>query len=76
VQSAFVQLDVVGTAVDLRSAGVGPALAEVEAHCALVAVEDPQASLGEVAGTQAVERDGVQAGAYAAPQTSGSRLRA
>ena len=54
------KFDVLWTAVDLCAAGVGPALAQVEALGTLVAVEDPEAGVGEAVGDEAVERSGVQ----------------
>ena len=67
------QLDAAGSAVDLGTAGVGPAVSEVEAQGTLIAVEDPQAGGGEAASSEAVEQGGVQLSPDAAPQLSGSR---
>ena len=66
MEPPFVKFDVLWTAVDLRAAGVGPAVAEVEALGTLVAVEDPEAGVGEAVGDEAVERSGVQRNADAA----------
>ena len=54
------EFDVLWTAVDLRAAGVGPTVAVVEAQRAQVAVEDPEAGVGEPVGDEAVENSGVQ----------------
>ena len=54
------KFDVLWTAVDLGTAGVGPAVAVVEAQGALVAVEDPESGVGEAVGDEAVECGGVQ----------------
>ncbi len=67
----LVQLDAVGAAVDLGTAGVGPAMAVIEAPGPLVAVEHPQAGGGEAASTETVERGGVQLSSDAAPPAVG-----
>ena len=70
MEPPFVKFDVLWTAVDLRAAGVGPAVAEVEALGTLVAVEDPEAGVGEAVGDEAVERSGVQRRSDATPPTA------
>ena len=67
------QFCVARSAVDLSASGVGPAVMVVEARCAFVGREDPQASLGEAAGPEAFEGGGVELGTETRPQRSGLR---
>ena len=60
MEPPFVKFDVLWTAVDLRAAGVGPSVAEIEALGTMVAVEEPEAGVGEAVGDEAVERSSVQ----------------
>ena len=60
MKPSFMEFYVLRTAVDLCAAGIGPAVAVVEAQRAQVAVEDPETGVGEAVGDETVDSGGVQ----------------
>ena len=74
VEPSFVQLGAAGASVELGTSGIGPAVAIVEAQGAFVGVKNPQAGVGEAAGSEAVEGGGVELGADAAAPDVGLEI--